>query len=122
MSTGLDAFSDEVGQLIKSAGPGKAILKAIGKRVKKKPLQAAGGLFIAVPAAMAAKGGYARGRAMGGPARYLQASRYGPSRSFGINWSRLNRRKKLSKSKLRALSEHYNPKSYSKKSGKKSRS
>lgn len=112
MSVGLDAFSDELGNLTKEAGPGGFVLRGVGKAVRKKPLHALGALATVLPAVMAGSAGYKRGRAMGQPARYLRASRYGPSAAFWTNWHRLLRRKKLSKAQRRKLHEHYRAAAY----------
>jgi len=101
MSASLDAFSDELSSLAKTAG--------IGKVLMNNKLKALGAGFILVPAAMAAKSGYKSGRAAGKPSRYLAASRHGPSRSFWTNWSGMLSHKKLRPDQLRRLHENYHP-------------
>lgn len=103
MTHGLAAFEDELSSLTKKAG----LASYVGKKVVKNPLHALGALSVVLPAAAAASRGYSRGKAMGKPARYLKASRYGPSEAAYINWNRLLSRKKLRKDQLERLHENY---------------
>ena len=103
MSVGLNAFSDELLELTKTAGPARWI----GRKVAKKPLHSLGALAILLPAGAAGYQGYKRGRRSGKPARYLHASKRGPSRAFYVNWNKQMGRKKLKPHELRRLSEHY---------------
>ena len=103
MSTSLSAFSDELTELNKEAG----VTKSVARKAIKHPLHTLGALAIALPTAAAGVSGYRRGKRLGKPARYLKASRYGPSSAFWTNWSRLLTRKKMKPHELRRLSEHH---------------
>ncbi len=103
MSVGLNAFADELTELNKTAGP----LRWIGRKAVKKPLHTLGALAVLLPTVAAGVSGYKRGREAGKPARYLHASRHGPSRAFYVNWSKQMGRKKLKPHELRRLHEHY---------------
>lgn len=102
MSVGLNAFSDELTRLTKIAGP----LKWVASKAAKKPLHTLGALAVLLPAAAAGYQGYKRGRKAGKPARYLHASRRGPSRAFYVNWNKQMGRKKMKPHQRRKLHEH----------------
>lgn len=102
--TRLKAFGDELEMLTKQAG----VAKYLAGKAVKKPLNTLGALAVTLPAAAAGASGYAKGRAMGKPARYLKASEQGPSNAFWTNWQQLMSRRKLKPHELERLHENYN--------------
>ena len=104
MNLPLAAFSDEAIGLMKTSG----LATSLAKTVAKNPMRALGAGFVVIPAVGAGVAGAKRGRAMGKPARYLMASRNGPSRSFYTNFNPLLSRKKMTELQRQRLHENYN--------------
>lgn len=93
-------FSDELTKT--------AFVRAIGKTIAKHPGKALGASFLPI----ATYGGYQQGRAVGQGARYLAASKRGPSKAAFINFHKRLGLGRVPDKQVKKLSKNYRPEAF----------